>query len=104
MASATGRNEYIRISMQKTILRISADSILIANAAKIPALVEIGASTDAIMGTVSDLIDSGVVDVRDLISLALEQIKKCDAESLIHVLPNDKLIELTDCYYQIKNN
>ncbi|CQJ10835.1 MULTISPECIES: hypothetical protein [Yersinia] len=90
--------------MQKTILRISADSILIANAAKIPALVEIGASPDAIMGTVSDLIDSGIVDVRDLISLALDQIKKCDSVSLNHVLPNDKLIELTDCYYQIKNN
>ncbi|WP_125461923.1 MULTISPECIES: hypothetical protein [Yersinia] len=104
MASTTGRHDYIRISMQKTILRISADSILIANVAKIPALVEIGASPDAIMGTVSDLIDSGIVDVRDLISLALDQIKKCDSVSLNHVLPNDKLIELTDCYYQIKNN
>lgn len=104
MASTTGRHDYIRISMQKTILRISADSILIANAAKIPALVEIGASPDAIMGTVSDLINSGIVDVRDLISLALDQIKKCDSVSLNHVLPNDKLIELTDCYYQIKNN
>lgn len=104
MASTTGRRNYIGIFMQKTILRISADSILIANAAKIPALVEIGASPDAIMGTVSDLIDSGIVDVRDLISLALDQIKKCDSVSLNHVLPNDKLIELTDCYYQIKNN
>lgn len=104
MASTTGRHDYIRISMQMTRLRISADSILIANAAKIPALVEIEASTDAIMGTVTDLIDSGIVDVRDLISLALEKIKKCDAESLLHVLPNDELIELTDCYYQIKNN
>ncbi|WP_289832613.1 hypothetical protein [Yersinia intermedia] len=90
--------------MQKTTLRILADSIVIVNAAKSPALVEVGASPDAIMGTISDLIESGIVDVRDLISLTLEQIKKCDSQSLMHVLPNDKLIELTDCYYQIKNN
>ncbi|HDL7787148.1 TPA: hypothetical protein PXS19_002539 [Yersinia enterocolitica] len=104
MASTIGRRNYSEISMQKTTLRILADSIVIANAAKSPALVEVGASPDAIMGTVSDLIESGIVDVRDLISLALEQIKKCDATSLDHVLPTDELIALTDCYYQIKNN
>lgn len=104
MASTTGRRNYSEISMQKTTLRILADSIVIANAAKSPALVEVGASPDAIMGTVSDLIESGIVDVRDLISLALEKIKKCDSTSLEHVLPTDELIALTDCYYQIKNN
>ncbi|ATX62892.1 hypothetical protein [Yersinia hibernica] len=104
MASTIGRRNYSEISMQKTTLRILADSIVIANAAKSPALVEVGASPDAIMGTVSDLIESGIVDVRDLISLALEKIKKCDSTSLDHVLPTDELIALTDCYYQIKNN
>ncbi|CNC10027.1 Uncharacterised protein [Yersinia frederiksenii] len=104
MASTTGSQNYIGIFMQKTTLRILADSITIVNTAKSPALVEVGASSDAIMGTVTDLIETGSVDVRDLISLALEQIKKCDSETLRHVLPTDKLIEFTDCYYQIKNN
>ncbi|CQJ67233.1 Uncharacterised protein [Yersinia intermedia] len=104
MASTTGRRNYIGIFMQNTTLRILANSVIIANAAKSPALVEITASSDAIMGTITDLIETGSVDVRDLISLALEQIKKCDSESLRHVLPTDRLIEFTDCYYQIKNN
>ncbi|EKN3739944.1 TPA: hypothetical protein PXJ64_001471 [Yersinia enterocolitica] len=104
MASTTGRQNYIGIFMQKTTLRILADSITIVNATKSPALVEVGASSDAIMGTVADLIENGIIDIRDLISLALEQIKKCDSTSLDHVLPTDELIALTDCYYQIKNN
>ncbi|MBH3246098.1 hypothetical protein [Serratia marcescens] len=102
MASTTGRRKYSEIQMRKTTFSVLACSVnIISSESDHPMQAIITTSNNAVISTVKDLVEVGFITVEELLSLAVEQVKNCDAISLRHVLPNAVLNELITAHKSI---
>ncbi|CAI1550656.1 TPA: hypothetical protein ACQVMA_003371 [Serratia marcescens] len=102
MASTTGRHKYSEIQMRKTTFSVLACSVnIISSESDHPMQAIITTSNNAVISTVKDLVEVGFITVEELLSLAVEQVKNCDAISLRHVLPNAVLNELITTHKSI---
>ncbi len=102
MASTTGRHKYSEFQMRKTTFSVLACSVnIISSESDHPMQAIITTSNNAVISTVKDLVEVGFITVEELLSLAVEQVKNCDAISLRHVLPNAVLNELITTHKSI---
>ncbi|MFW3134778.1 hypothetical protein AB6V59_07740 [Serratia fonticola] len=99
MASTTGRRDYSEFHMRKTTFSVPACSVnIVGSETELPLQAVITTSNKAVMKTLKDLIEVGFITVEDLVSLAAEQVKNCDAISLRHVLSKAILNELVSAH------
>ncbi|MGQ6078807.1 hypothetical protein ACUNGR_26495 [Serratia sp. IR-2025] len=104
MVSTTGRRKYSEIQMRKTTFSVLACSVnIISSESNHPMQAIITTSNNAVISTVKDLVEVGFITVEELLSLAVEQVKNCDAISLRHILPHAVLNELIAAHKSVSN-